>query len=106
MTARIFIKLIAGLCAMLAISLFLIDFMTSRVVESTYMANRWRELEDKASILELSSASALADPLNIRSIAEATGARITLIARDGNVIADSAANPAELADHAPAFAKA
>lgn len=99
MTARIFIKLIASLCVMIALALFAINYLTSRVVDSTYMASRWRELDDKARILELSGISALADSTKIHEIAKAAGARITLIGRDGNVFADSEANPSDMENH-------
>jgi two-component system phosphate regulon sensor histidine kinase PhoR len=100
MRTRILIKLIAGLAVFIALALVATDFLTRRVVEPQYMAHRWRELEDKARVLQLSSLSSLSDPAKLHALAEASGSRITLIARDGQVMADSAADAARMDNHA------
>ncbi len=71
MTSRIFLKILAGLCILIALALLAIDTLTARAVESAYTANLWRELEEKAGVLASGGAPA-------------SGERITLIARGGN----------------------
>jgi two-component system phosphate regulon sensor histidine kinase PhoR len=99
MRTRIFLKLIAGLCGLIAMALLATNYLTSRVVESTYMSHRWREMEDKARLLEASQGDSLADSAKLRQLAQAAGARLTLIARDGTVIADSAADARGMENH-------
>ena len=100
MTARIFLKLIAGLCLMISLALLTIYFFTGPVIESTYIADRWRDMDGRAGILKLTGISALSEPGKLKQLARTAGARITVIARDGNVIADSEANPATMDNHA------
>ena len=100
MRFRILLKLVAALAVFIAIALVATDFLTRRVVEPQYMAHRWRELEDKARILQLTNLSALADPVRLHEIAQASGTRITLISRDGQVMADSATDISNLDNHA------
>ncbi len=100
MRFRILLKLVAALAVFIAIALVATDFLTRRVVEPQYMAHRWRELEDKARILQLTNLSALADPVRLHEIAQASGTRITLISRDGQVMADSATEISNLDNHA------
>jgi two-component system phosphate regulon sensor histidine kinase PhoR len=96
---RIFIKLIAGLCLMISLALVTIYFLTAGVIESTYVSNRWREMEGKAGILKIAGVGALSDPVKLREIAQAAGARITVISREGNVLADSEGDPAGMDNH-------
>ncbi len=100
MTVRIFLKLIAGLCLMISLALLTIYFVTGPSIESTYISNRWREMEGKASMLEVTGIGALSDPVKLKEIAKAAGARITVVARDGNVLADSESDPALMDNHA------
>ena len=100
MRTRIFLKLIAGLCLMITLALVTIYLVTARVIESTYIENRLRELEDKAGMLEATGTSALSNPGALKVIAHAAGARITVISREGHVIADSSARPETMDNHA------
>ena len=99
MTARIFLKLIGGLCLMVAVALFSTDLLTSRVVEKVYISNRWKALEDKARMIQLTDLASLTQPKVLQSLAAATGARITLVAHDGHVLADSMADAATMENH-------
>lgn len=100
MTTRIFLKLIGGAAMMIALALLSIYVFTSHVVESTYVESRSRELNDKAHLLELVGLNALSDPVRLREIAQAAGARITLVDRKGTVLADSEVDPRTMENHA------
>jgi len=99
MRFRILFKLIAALAVFIGIALVFTDFLTRRVVEPRYMAHRWRELEDKARILQLSDLSGISNQKKLRELAQASGTRITLIRRDGQVLADSDFAPSQLDNH-------
>jgi two-component system phosphate regulon sensor histidine kinase PhoR len=98
MKARIFIKFIAGLAALITIALVMTSLLTSRVIDSKYMASRWRELDEKARMLEASGAAS--NPASLPAMARAADVRITLIARDGSVIADTAGDASRMENHA------
>jgi two-component system phosphate regulon sensor histidine kinase PhoR len=100
MKARIFLKISCGLALMVGLALLATDYLTSRVVEKIYLDDRWEELGHKARMLAQSDPAALSEQARIRSLAGAAGARITVIARDGNVIADSHSDAAKMENHA------
>lgn len=98
MTAKIFLKLIAAVMAVLAVSLVAVDLMASRIAESNYEATLTRELEEKCRILATQDLSSAPDP-QVREAALAAGGRLTLIAKDGRVIADSENDPKHMENH-------
>ena len=95
MTARIFLKLIAAVFCVLIISLVAVDFMASQIAEQSYVDTLTRELADKCRMLALSNIS----QERIRALAQGAGGRITVIAGDGRVLADSEADPARMENH-------
>ncbi|MBC8167803.1 MAG: HAMP domain-containing protein [Bryobacteraceae bacterium] len=101
LTARIFLKLIFGVFCVLVVALTAVDFLASKVAERTYLHKLTRELEEKNRMLDLQSVADLGRKGDIRfyAAAKAAGGRITIIAPDGHVIADSEANPAQMDNH-------
>lgn len=110
MTTRIFFKLILTFVGLLAITALGIQYLVTRVTERDYLRELERGLQDQARLAELSIRSL--EPSEVdRTIAEIkarVGVRVTLIRRDGDVIADSDAEPAAMENHAtrPEFAAA
>lgn len=101
LTARIFLKVILGVFFVLVVALITVDILASRVAQSTYIATLTRELQDKLQMLELQNVSATAanDREKFLALAKAAGGRITVIARDGRVLADSGADASHMENH-------
>lgn len=98
MTAKIFLKLIAAVMGVLTISLVAVDLMASRIAQSTYEQTLTRELEEKCRIMALESWQS-PSPSRIQQLSEASGGRITIVAKDGRVISDSENNFATMENH-------
>ena len=99
MTARIFFKLLAGICCLIAMTLIAADLLGTRAAESYFIDHLRRELEDKGRMLMSSLAIANPDPAKIRDLAKAAGARVTIVARDGRVLIDSDADASTMENH-------
>jgi|SRR5665213_254844 len=99
MTARIFLKLIAVIGCLIGVALISADVLASRVAEHYFVQHLRRELEDKGRMLVLSQAVISLDQRRIHDLAGAAGARLTVIARDGRVLADSDAQPGIMENH-------
>jgi two-component system phosphate regulon sensor histidine kinase PhoR len=101
LTARIFLKLIVGVFCVLVVALTAVEFLASRVAENTYVSKLTRELEDKNRMLALESVVTLGQQRDPRfnELARAAGGRLTVIAPDGHVLADSEADPAHMENH-------
>ena len=95
MTGKIFLKLIAAVLCVLIVSLMAVDFMASRIAATTYVDTLSRELAGKCRILALADLT----PDKFRSFAQAAGGRLTLIAGDGRVLADSENEPQKMENH-------
>lgn len=100
LTSRIFVKLILGVLCVLVIALAAVDYLASRVAERTHIQTLTNELADKCRML------ALVPPEELRNeapefvaMARAAGGRITLVARNGLVTADSEADPRHMENH-------
>lgn len=101
MTARIFIKLIVGVLCVLIVALTAVDFLASKVAESTYVGKLTSELEERGHMLGLMLAEdGWRNPNLIDKLATASHGRLTVIAADGRVLAESDANPARMENHA------
>jgi len=99
-TARIFAKLLSVVFLLLLIALLAVDFFATRVAENSYLQNLIRELAEKGRTM----AFAALDPArltrqDVQSMAQAAGARLTIVAPDGRVLADSNANPDTMENH-------
>lgn len=99
MTGRIFLKLIAVIGCLIAVALVAADLLASRVAEDYFVAHLRKELEDKGQVLIRSEAVMQLNQPLIRDLAKAAGARLTVIARDGQVLADSEAQPEKMENH-------
>lgn len=97
MTTRIFFKLIAAVLGVLLVALTAVHFLASRVAERTYVDTLRRELFEKGHMM---GALAEGTPRDFPHLAELAGARLTIIARDGRVIADSENDPSRMENHA------
>jgi two-component system phosphate regulon sensor histidine kinase PhoR len=99
-TARIFFKLLVGTLCVLIVALAAVDFFVSRVAESTYRETLERELSDKGKTVSLLFPKGVrTHPDQVKEISKAVGARITVIAPDGRVVAESETNPNRMENH-------
>lgn len=96
MTGRIFIKLILAVVCVLGVALTAVDYQVTKRVEQAQIEARRLELEQKARTIGLTGLPA---PGDFARLGEAAGARVTWIASDGRVIADSRANAAQMDNH-------
>jgi two-component system phosphate regulon sensor histidine kinase PhoR len=102
LTGRIFLKLIFGVLCVLVVALTAVDFLASRVADRTYVEKLTRELAERGRMLALLHADQLGpehDP-RFRDLARISGARLTVIGKDGIVLADSEADPSSMENHA------
>lgn len=99
MTARIFLKLILGVFCVLIVALTAVDILASRVAERTYVSILTRELADKGRMLDAADVDRFAGGPLFTKMADASGARLTLIAPNGSVIADSEAKASTMENH-------
>ena len=96
MTGKIFFKLIGAVLGLLVVALVAVDFFASKVAESTYLETLERELIDKGKMIAIALPS---DPTQFNRYAAAARGRLTLIARDGRVLADSEAAADKMENH-------
>jgi two-component system phosphate regulon sensor histidine kinase PhoR len=101
LTARIFLKLIAGILGVLIVALGAVDVLASRVAESNYRETLIRELTEKGrTVAALLDQEAVASSDTVQQVARASNSRVTLVAPNGQVLVDSEANPARMENHA------
>ena len=96
MTGKIFFKLIGAVLGLLVVALVAVDFFASKVAESTYLETLERELIDKGKMLAIALPE---EPAQFKRYAAAARGRLTLIARDGRVLADSEAAADKMENH-------
>lgn len=99
LTGRIFLKLIAAVLAVLITSLVAVDIMASRIAEDTYVDTLKMELTQKCRILALEEQTMLSNAARMEDMAKAAGGRITVVGRDGTVLADTEQATNKLANH-------
>ena len=97
MAPRIFLKLIVIILLVLGVTVVAVDFLAARDIESSYLSDIRRGLAEKARLAALHPQSALV--ADVHSLAAAAGARLTLAAPDGRVLADSEADPRHMENH-------
>ena len=102
MRAKLFWKLGLTYLALLVLALFALDFYATRVFRSDAL----RAVDDQLASVE-SAARAhppdIQNPAALQEWVQSTsggGARVTVVASDGTVLADSAADPAKMENHA------
>jgi two-component system, OmpR family, phosphate regulon sensor histidine kinase PhoR len=100
LTGRIFLKLIAAIFGVLAVALVAVDYFATEVAKSAYIENLTRQLAEKgrivAALLEKAGGK---DPAFLKALALAGNGRITVLAADGSVTADSEAQAAAMENH-------
>lgn len=96
MTARIFIKLILAVVCVLGVALTAVDYLVTQRVQQAQIEARRLELEQKARTIALTVRLA---SQSFSKLGETTGARVTWIAADGRVLADSDAITAQIENH-------
>ena len=106
MTKRIFAKLVLAVVSVLVVALVSMDFLTSRVAETSYVRTLNRELEEKSRMVALLPEEQLIR--QVHDLAHAAGGRITIVASNGKVLADSEAASEKMENHKsrPEFAAA
>jgi len=97
MTARIFIKLILAVTGVLAVALTSVNLIAMPRVRASFFSSLERELSEKAHALELVLPR---DPGEFRRLGVTVGGRLTWIAADGLVLADSQGDPGGMENHA------
>lgn len=100
LTGRIFLKLIAGVLGVLITSLVAVDFMASRIAEDTYVDTLKIELTQKCRILALEEKEISGNASRLADLARAAGGRISIVRRDGTVIADTEPTAMRMGSHA------
>ncbi len=99
MTGRIFLKLIAVIACLIAVSLVAADLLASRVAEHYFIAHLEKELEEKGRVLIAAELVRQPQQSHFRQLGQSADARLTLVAGDGKVLADSEADPATMENH-------
>jgi two-component system phosphate regulon sensor histidine kinase PhoR len=85
----------------LVVALSAVDILASRATEKTYVRVLTRELEDKARMVAITLPDApTIEPAWLTGLAKAAGGRLTVVGRDGRVLADSEANAGQMENHA------
>jgi two-component system, OmpR family, phosphate regulon sensor histidine kinase PhoR len=110
LTARIFAKLLLGALFLLAVAMTAVDYLVTRVVESSYVEDLTQNLAGKGRLIArtLSDSPGERMAATSREIAREAGGRLTVIRADGQVILDSDAEPSQMENHArrPEFVEA
>lgn len=100
MTARIFLKLIAGVLLLLLIALVAVDYTATRVAQQAYLQSLIAQVTGKCRILALQIKDPVhVDDATVRAMDAAAGGRVTVVLPDGRVTADSEANAASMENH-------
>jgi two-component system phosphate regulon sensor histidine kinase PhoR len=100
--AKLFWKLGLTYLALLVLALFALDFYATRVFRSDAL----RAVDDQLASVESAARAHPPDVQNPAALQEwvqstsGSGARVTVVASDGTVLADSAADPAKMENHA------
>jgi two-component system phosphate regulon sensor histidine kinase PhoR len=101
LTRRIFLKLIVGVLCVLIVALMSVDFLASRVADRTYVKRLTHDLAERGRMLALLHAERLGSEQDPRfgELAKIAEARLTVVGRDGRVVADSEADAGRMENH-------
>lgn len=97
LTARIFAKLIFAVLCILVVALTTIDFLVSRVAEETYVNTLRLDLLEKGRVMAAMNRSELSR--GFLDFAKHADIRLTWVASDGRVVADSENDPERMENH-------
>ena len=97
MTGRIFAKLIFAVLGILIVALTAIDYLVSNVAERTYVDTVRVDLFEKGRMLARLSPDDLGR--DFKDLAQNGAVRLTWVATDGRVMADSENDPAKMENH-------
>ncbi len=81
----------------LVVALTAVDFLVSQVTERNYRESLTAELFEKGSMF--AAAGLESTQARVQAVARAASARVTVVAADGRVIADSEADPRKMENH-------
>jgi signal transduction histidine kinase len=100
-TARIFVKLFVAVLILLGVALTAVDFLASGMAERAYVQGLTLEMSEKTRMLGVMAQRQLVamDAGSVRALAEAAGARLTVVDPAGVVLLDSEADPARMENH-------
>jgi two-component system phosphate regulon sensor histidine kinase PhoR len=100
LTGKIFLKVIVGVICLLLLALITVDYSASQVAKDAYIQNLVQQLADKGRMVALSLPEpSTLNPKQARKMAQAAGARLTVVRSDGKVLVDSEADPARMENH-------
>lgn len=100
MTARIFLKLSAGVLFLLLLAWAAVDYSAARVARGAYMRILIGQVAGKCRLLALQVQDpARVDEAQVRAMDRAAGGRVTVVLPDGRVTADSEAQAAGMENH-------
>ncbi len=97
MTARIFARLILAVLSILIVALTTIDFLVSKVAEQTYLNTLKADLFEKGHLFSAMPREDI--QRNFGNYARQADVRLTWVATDGRVLADSDNNPERMENH-------
>src|SRR3954454_8030631 len=100
MTSRIFLKLILCVVCLLMLALITVDYFATNVAQENYIQNLTQQLTDKGRMLTIM----FPNPENLdtehaQEMARAVGGRLTVVRKDGKVLVDTEARPADMENH-------
>jgi two-component system phosphate regulon sensor histidine kinase PhoR len=100
-TARIFAKLFLAVLCVFVIAVLAVDVLASRDAAASYRQTLERELAEKGRMLAalIPRDSQGLTRQRAEQLAEYSGARLTIVARDGRVLADSDADAEHMENH-------
>jgi two-component system, OmpR family, phosphate regulon sensor histidine kinase PhoR len=101
MTGKIFFKLIGAVLCLLVVALVAGDVLATRVIEATYQETLEREVFDKGAMLAsaVEQGVDLTNQTTLQDFSDRTRGRLTFIAPDGRVLADSDASSNRMENH-------
>jgi two-component system phosphate regulon sensor histidine kinase PhoR len=100
LTARIFLKLLAGVLLLLLLALAAVDYNAPRVAREAYLRDLTGQVAGKCRLMALQIQDpASVDAAQARAMDAAAGGRVTVVLPDGRVTVDSEADAAGMENH-------
>lgn len=101
MTARIYGKVLLGVLLILLVAMAGVDFFATRVAETSYVSNLRQKLAEMGRLIAVTLFDGVDQEAvaSARTMAQAANSRLTVIAKDGRVLVDTTAQPAQMENH-------